>query len=85
VGGSEPRGAIEAAVAPSVASHAIDRRAAFACATIGAAALGREERIKGRIAAGFLADFVVWDRDPHKAGASVAVTVRGGRVVHGAL
>ena len=56
----------------------------------GSARRGYEERDKGSVAAGKLADFVVLERDPHDAdpddikNIGVVRTVVGGRTVHAA-
>ncbi|MCI0346633.1 MAG: amidohydrolase family protein, partial [Chloroflexi bacterium] len=80
----DPLGGVRAAVQPANPTHAVPETAAFRAATIGAAALAREERIKGRLAAGYRADWVVWDGDP-SGRASVTATVVGGRIVAGGL
>ena len=81
-----PLGGVRAAVRASNPSHGLAFAEAFASATLGAAALARQEGIKGRLAAGYRADFVVWDGDPASPRrASVAATVLGGRVVHGSV
>jgi predicted amidohydrolase YtcJ len=83
----DPLGAVRAAVRPSVASHALPVAAAFRAATLGAAALAREEGRKGRIAVGYRADLVVWNGDPAALDgtARVAATVLRGRLVWGSL
>jgi predicted amidohydrolase YtcJ len=56
--------------------------------TLGGAYASYEENVKGSIAAGTLADFVMLDKDPHEVDADaiktipVARTVVGGRTVH---
>jgi hypothetical protein len=80
----DPLGGVRAAVGPTNADHAISTAEAFRAATLGAAALAREERIKGRLAAGYRADWVVWDGNPMRSRrASVVATISGGRVVSG--
>ena len=82
----DPIAGVRAAVEPSNPPHRIAFADAFRCATLGAAALAREEGVKGRLACGYRADWVVWDGDPARYGrASVAATVLGGRVVSGEL
>jgi predicted amidohydrolase YtcJ len=82
----DPLGGIRAAVAPSNSRHAVPFAEAFRCATLGAAALARQERIKGRLASGYRADWVVWSADPSRSPrVGVAATVLGGRVASGAL
>ncbi|MGH2785840.1 MAG: amidohydrolase [Actinomycetota bacterium] len=80
----DPLGGVRAAVRSSNPAHGVPFGDAFRAATLGAAALARQERIKGRLAAGYRADWVVWDGDPERK-ATVAATVLGGRVVHGAI
>ena len=80
----DPLGGVAAAVAPSAAIHAVPFTDAFRCATLGGSALARDPS-RGRIAAGYRADFVVWDGRPGSRRAAVAATVCGGRVVAGAL
>jgi predicted amidohydrolase YtcJ len=82
----DPLGGVHAAVRPSSPAHAIPFADAFRSATIGSAALARQEGMKGRLAAGYRADFVVWDGNPAASRkTSVAATVLGGRVVHGSV
>ena len=82
----DPLGGVRAAVRATDPSHALTFDDAFCSATLGAAALARQEGIKGRLATGYRADFVVWDGDPAGSRkASVAATVLGGRVVHGSV
>lgn len=82
----DPLGGVRAAVRASNPSHGLRFADAFASATLGAAALARQEGIKGRLAAGYRADFVVWDGNPAGSKrASVAATVLGGRLVHGTV
>jgi predicted amidohydrolase YtcJ len=78
----DPLGGVRAAAEPRARSHAIAFADAFRNATLGGAALGREERLKGRLAVGYRADFVVWDGDLRR-GAGVAATVCGGRLTAG--
>ena len=80
----DPLGGVRAAVRPSNPAHGVPFGDAFRSATLGASALARQERVKGRLAAGYRADWVVWDGDPTR-NATVAATVLGGRVVHGAI
>lgn len=81
----DPLGGVRAAASPSVPSHALPPAVAFRLATLGGSALAREERVKGRLAVGYRADFVVWDGDPLGGAASVAATVRAGRVTFGSI
>lgn len=81
----DPLGGVRAAVAPSNPAHALAFGEAFATATAGASALARQDRLKGRLAAGYRADFVVWDGDPATRRASVSATIRGGTVVAGEI
>jgi predicted amidohydrolase YtcJ len=82
----DPMAGVRAAADPSNPSHAIAFADAFRCATLGAAALAREEGVKGRLACGYRADWVVWEGDPARSRrASVAATVLGGRIVSGSL
>ena len=80
----DPLGGLRAAVEPSNPAHAVSTAEAFRGATLGAAALAREDRVKGRLAAGFRADWVVWDGKPLRSRrASVSATIVGGRVASG--
>jgi predicted amidohydrolase YtcJ len=82
----DPIAGVRAAAGPSNPSHGIAFADAFRCATLGAAALAREEGVKGRLATGYRADWVVWDGNPARSRrASVAATVLGGRVTSGSL
>ena len=68
----------------------LDARAALAAYTVGAAYASGEERLKGSLAPGRLADLVVLARDPLESpegflGMGVEATVVGGEVVYGAL
>lgn len=79
-------GGVRAAVRPTVPGHALSGAQAFRAATVGAAALAHEDRLVGRVAVGYRADFVVWSADPlTSARARVLATVVGGRVVYGEL
>ncbi|MGQ0701853.1 MAG: amidohydrolase family protein, partial [Gemmatimonadales bacterium] len=65
----------------------VDLETALRAYTVNNAWAAGEEKLKGRIAPGLLADLVVWDRDPFATPASelknrkIVMTVIGGRVV----
>jgi len=74
---------------PLLPAEAITLDAAIDAFTAGVAYVNHEEDVAGTLAPGMLADFAVLDQDlyvipPREIGtASVAMTIAGGRVVHG--
>jgi hypothetical protein len=69
-------------------AEAVTARTAWSLATTGAAYSAFEDRTRGRIAPGYLADFVVLAADPFELGdlgpEAVDATVAGGRPVFAA-
>ena len=78
----DPLGGIRAAMQHHNPAHRVDFDTAVELFTWRAAWLAHQEGDRGRIAPGYQADFTVVDGDRSLDGASVAATVKGGKVVY---